>query len=68
MRRRNEPQRENDARVRQQRGFLAKSGNVWIGNETLSALYNIRTTGHCSKAGNNLSLNTRTGKSFLHKC
>ena len=38
---------------------------VLIGNETLSALYKSAQQGIATKAGNNLSLNTRTGKSFL---
>lgn len=45
--------------------FLQKAEMVLIGNETLSALYKSAQQGIATKAGNNLSLNTRTGKSFL---
>ena len=45
--------------------FLQKADMVLIGNETLSALYKSAQQGISTKAGNNLSLNTRTGKSFL---
>ena len=45
--------------------FLQKADMVLIGNETLSALYKSAQQGIATKAGNNLSLNTRTGKSFL---
>ncbi len=45
--------------------FLQKAEMVLIGNETLSSLYKSAQQGIATKAANNLSLNTRTGKSFL---
>ncbi|HOA21680.1 MAG TPA: ATP-binding protein [Anaerolineaceae bacterium] len=45
--------------------FLQKADMVLIGNETLSTLYKSAQQGISTKVANNLSLNTRTGKSFL---
>ena len=45
--------------------FRQKADMVLIGNETLSILYKSAQQGISTLVGNNLSLNTRNGKSFL---
>jgi two-component system sensor histidine kinase AtoS len=45
--------------------FLQRVEMVLIGNETLSTMYNSAQQGISTIVGNNLSLNTRNGKTFL---
>ncbi|MFZ3069551.1 MAG: ATP-binding protein [Anaerolineaceae bacterium] len=45
--------------------FRQKAEMVLIGNETLSTLYKSAQQGISTLVGNNLSLNTRNGKSFM---
>lgn len=45
--------------------FLQQVDMVLIGNETLSAMYKSALQGFSTLVGNNLSLNTRNGKTFL---